>query len=56
MKLIKYGEPGCGKVEAEGDGKFINFLFTQFKSRGPGHYAELYDDDGNLISTTNPTT
>lgn len=56
MKLIKYGEKGCGKVEVEGDCKFVNFMFAEFKSRGPGHYAELYDDDGKLVSTTNPQT
>lgn len=49
MKLVKYGEKGCGKVEAEGDAKFIRFMFDEYKPRAHGQYAELYDDAGKLI-------
>jgi hypothetical protein len=51
MKFVKHGEPGVGKVEAEGQEKVIRFMFDQFKSRGHGHYAELFDDTGALIAT-----
>lgn len=52
MKLVKHGEPGCGKIEIEGDAKFVQFMFAEFKPLAKGHYAELYDDAGKLIGTT----
>ena len=54
MKMVTYGERGIGKTEmdASGDmGKYIQFAFSKFKPKYAGHYAELYDDTGKLVST-----
>lgn len=54
-KMVKHGERGCGDVSAEGPRKFIEFMFDGYKPPNAGAYAELFDDEGNLVQAKGST-